>query len=157
MIIIPKKTSRHLWFSSLWILLLLSMAGCLSTGEGKGPAAIPLTDIEWQWVEAVEQDDGQITTVPNPEKYTLVFRGDGTYQGLADCNRIAGSYAQAEGFKLVPGPSTMAYCGEQSLDHKYLKLLGLVVTGGLDGSGRLVLESTGGTPRILFRNGGVAP
>ena len=48
----------------------------------------------------------------------------------------------------------MAYCGEQSLDLKYLKLLGLVVAGGLDGSGRLVLESSRGTTRIIFHNGG---
>lgn len=145
---------RPQWLASVSLCLLLSLAGCRSTGEAKRPAAIPLTDIEWQWVEAVEQDDGQITTNPNPEKYTLVFRGDGTYHGMADCNRIGGSYAQEEGFKLVPGPSTMAYCGEQSLDLKYLKLLGLVVAGGLDGSGRLVLESSRGTTRIIFHNGG---
>ena len=157
MTIVPQKHCRRNWFASTWILLLISMAGCMSTGEEQRPSAIPLTDIEWQWVEALEQDDGQITTIPNPEKYTLVFRGDGTYHGMADCNRIGGSYAQEEGFKLVPGPSTMAYCGEQSLDLKYLKLLGLVVAGGLDSSSRLVLESTGGTPRIIFRNGGVAP
>jgi heat shock protein HslJ len=154
MTINPTKASRHHWFSSLWILLLLSMAGCMSTGEGKGHAAIPLTDIEWQWIEAVEKENAQITTVPSPEKYTLVFRTDGTFHGKADCNLIGGSYVNTEGFKITPGPSTKAYCGEKSLDRKYLKLLGLVVAGGLDSGGRLVLESTGSTTRIIFLNGG---
>jgi len=157
MTINPKKASRHHGFSSLWILLLISMAGCMSTGEGKGPAAIPLKDIEWQWVEAVEQEDGKITTVPNPAKYTLVFLGDGTFRGKADCNLIGGSYVSTEGFKITPGPSTMAYCGENSLDQKYLAGLGLVTAGGLDGSGHLTLESARSGLRMLFRNGGVAP
>lgn len=152
---IDTKCDRHpKWTAAVLMFSLLALTGCHSTGEEKRPAAIPLTDIEWQWVEAVEPDNGQMTTIPNPEKYTLVFRGDGTYHGMADCNRISGSYVQEEGFKLVPGPSTMAYCGDQSLDLKYLKLLGLVTAGGLDGSGRLMLESAGGTPRIIFRNGG---
>jgi hypothetical protein len=51
----------------------------------------------------------------------------------------------------------MAYCGEDSLDKKFLELLGLAVAGGLDGNGRLVLEPARGTARIIFRNGGVAP
>ena len=157
MIIIPKKTSRRHWLSSLWILLLLLMAGCMSTGKDKGPAAIPLTDIEWQWVEAVEQEDGQITTVPNPEKYTLVFRTDGTFHGKADCNLIGGSYVNTEGFKITPGPSTMAYCGEKSLDQKYLEGLGRATTGGLDGSGHLTLESARSGIRMMFRHGGDAP
>lgn len=151
------NAGRRLWFFPVLIFLLLSPAGCRSTGEGKKPAATPLTDITWQWVEFVEQDGGEMTTVPNPEKYTIVFRGDGTYHGMADCNLIRGSYAQEEGFKIVPGPSTMAYCGEHSLDKKYLELLGLAVAGGLDGKGRLVLEPARGTTRIIFRNGGVAP
>ena len=130
MTINPKKDPRHHWFSSLWILLIVSMAGCMSTGEAKGPAAIPLTDIEWRWVEAVEQEAGQITTVSNPEKYTLVFRTDGTFHGKADCNLIGGSYVNSEGFKITLGPSTMAYCGEQSLDKKYLAGLGLVRPAG---------------------------
>jgi len=152
-----RDAGRRLWFFPILILLLLSPAGCLSTGKGKKPAATPLTDITWQWVESVEQEGGALTTVPNPEKYTIVFRGNGTYHGMADCNRISGSYAQVEGFKIVPGPSTMAYCGEDSLDKKFLELLGLAVAGGLDGNGRLVLEPARGTTRIIFRNGGVAP
>ncbi len=152
-----RNAGRRRWFFPVLIFLLLSPAGCLSTGKGKKPAATPLTDITWQWVESVEEEGGAMTTVPNPEKYTIVFRGDGTYHGMADCNRISGSYVQVEGFKIAPGPSTTAYCGEDSLDKKFLELLGLAVAGGLDGNGRLVLEPARGTTRIIFRNGGVAP
>lgn len=148
---------RPSWFSSVSLCLLLSLAGCMSVGGGKTPVAIPLTDITWQWVESLENESGVKTTVPNPEKYTIVFRTDNTFGGKADCNLISGSYLQEEGFKIVPGPSTMAYCGEQSLDRKYLELLGRATTGGLDGNGHLTLESTGGATRMRFRNGGIAP
>jgi len=148
---------RPSWFASVSLCLLLSLAGCMSAGGGKKPAAIPLTDITWQWVESLEHESGVKTTVPNPEKYTIVFRTDNTFVGKADCNLISGSYLQQEGFKIVPGPSTMAYCGEQSLDRKYLELLGRATTGGLDGNSHLTLESTGGAARMRFRNGGIAP
>lgn len=145
------------WFASVSLCLLLSLAGCMSVGSGKMPAATPLTDITWQWVESLEQESGAKTTVPNPENYTIVFRTDGTFRGKADCNLIGGSYANAEGFKIIPGISTKAYCGENSLDQKYLEGLGRARAGGLDGSGRLTLESAGGATRMMFRNGGTAP
>ncbi|MBC2735479.1 MAG: META domain-containing protein [Desulfobacteraceae bacterium] len=148
---------RPSWFASVSLCLLLSLAGCMSVGGGKKPAAIPLTDITWQWIETVDQESGVRTTVAYPENYTIVFGTDGTFRGKADCNLIGGRYVNTEGFKITPGPSTMAYCGENSLDQKYLEGLGLARAGGLDGSGHLTLESARSGIRMLFRNGGVAP
>lgn len=119
--------------------------------------AVPLTDILWQWIESVDQESGVRTTVAYPENYTIVFRTDGTFRGRADCNLIGGRYANAEGFKIIPGISTKAYCGENSLDQKYLEGLARARAGGLDGSGHLTLESARSGIRMLFRNGGVAP
>jgi heat shock protein HslJ len=151
------KFTHQQWTMYGLLFVLVSMTGCTSTGGEKRSSAVPLTDIVWQWVETVEQESAERTKVAHPENYTIVFGTDGTYRGKADCNLIGGSYANAEGFKITPGPSTMAYCGEQSLDQKYLKGLSRATTGGLDGNGHLTLESTGGATRMRFRNGGVAP
>jgi len=129
----------------------------MSTGGGKTPAATPLTDIEWQWIETIEPDGSASTPVPNPEKFTLVFRADGQFNGQADCNIMSGRYTQDNGFRFMPGPSTMAYCGEDSLDGKYLEGLGRTAAKEIDDSGHLVLKSADNTTRMRFRNGGVAP
>ena len=50
--------------------------------------------------------------------------------------------------------TTMALCSPDSLDQEYLRLLGSVVAGGLDGAGGLALESAGGAERLVFQNGG---
>ena len=93
----------------------------------------------------------------NPENYTIVFNADGTLMGKADCNNFSGTYSQQNGFKITLGPSTMAFCGETSLDSQYLQLLSNVAAGGPDGAGGLALETAGGEQRMLFKNGGPAP
>ncbi|MBE2222010.1 MAG: META domain-containing protein [Anaerolineae bacterium] len=127
----------------------------------EAPTAVPeppaaYTEIVWQWVDVVSQADGT-TTVPNPENYTLIFHEDGTFNGMADCNAFAGTYTTDTGFSLMLGPSTLAFCGEASLDAQYLALLSNVVAGGPDGSGGFALETAGGAERMNFQNGGPAP
>jgi heat shock protein HslJ len=95
--------------------------------------------------------------VPNPENYTIIFRTDGTFTGKADCNNISGTYSQEGGFTITLGPTTMAYCGETSMDQQYVQLLSSVTAGGPDGSGGLALETAGGEQRMEFKNGGAAP
>ena len=111
----------------------------------------------WQWVSVADQSTKQTTTVANPENYTITFNADYTFTGKADCNNIAGSYSQANGFSIKLGPSTMAFCGEKSLDTQYLQLLSSVAAGGPDGQGGLALETAGGAQRMMFKNGGPAP
>src|SRR5512143_611687 len=43
----------------------------------------------WKWISATD-NSGKITTVPNPENYTLTFATDGTVQIKADCNNAQG-------------------------------------------------------------------
>ena len=128
------------------------------------PAATPtpaptnsITGIVWQWTSVTNQTTKQTTTVPTPENYTIIFNADGTLTGKADCNSFSGTYSQANGFTIKLGPSTMAYCGETSLDQQYLQLLSSVAAGGPDGAGGLALETAGGEQRMLFKNGGAAP
>jgi heat shock protein HslJ len=119
-------------------------------------SADPIQEIVWQWVNVKNQTTGETTTVPNPEDYTIIFHADGTFDGKADCNNINGTYSQENGFTITLGASTMAFCGEASLDQQYLTLLGSVVAGGPDGAGGLALENAGGEQRMLFQNGGSA-
>jgi heat shock protein HslJ len=165
-------TMKQKYVVSIVISLML-VAACAPTAAPATPtvaptmaattAAAPATDpnaiqgIVWQWVSASNKTTNQTTTVPNPENYTITFNADYTFTGKADCNNIAGTYSTANGFSIKLGPSTMAFCGEKSLDQQYLQLLGSVAAGGPDGQGGLALETAGGEQRMEFKNGGPAP
>jgi heat shock protein HslJ len=119
-------------------------------------SADSIQEIIWQWSSVTNQTTGEGTIVPNAENYTITFHADGTLDGKADCNQFSGTYSQENGFIITLGTSTMAYCGDASLDQQYLTLLGNVVAGGLDGAGGLALENAGGEQRMLFQNVGPA-
>jgi heat shock protein HslJ len=138
-----------------------AVLGVLLLAAACGPEATPtpantITGILWQWVSVTNQSTGEMTGVPNPESYTITFNADGTLNGKADCNTFSGTYSQEGGFTITLGASTMAFCGEASLDQQYLALLGSVAAGGPDGTGGLALETAGGEQRMLFTNRGAA-
>jgi heat shock protein HslJ len=137
------------------ILAILIFTAC--TSEAEPASSDSITGIVWQWESVTEQPTRNTTTVPDPQNYTLIFNEDGTFTGQADCNNIAGTYSQVGGFTITLGPSTLAFCGEDSLDVQYLDLLSQVVAGGPDGSGGLALETPAGQMRMIFSNGGAAP
>jgi heat shock protein HslJ len=140
------------------ILGILILAACSSGAEStSSTSSNSIEGIVWQWQSVTEQPAGETVTVPNPQDYTITFNEDGTFVGKADCNNIAGTYSQENGFTINLGPSTLAFCGEASLDQQYVALLGEVVAGGPDGAGGLALENAGGQKRMLFSNGGAAP
>jgi heat shock protein HslJ len=120
------------------------------------PAANTIQGVIWQWVNVTNQSTGKVTTVLNPENYTITFFDNGTLQGKADCNNFTGTYTQESGFSIKLGATTQAYCGGASLDQQYLTLLGSIAAGGPDGAGGLALETAGGEQRMLFKNGGLA-
>lgn len=129
---------------------ILMFAACAPQAEPAPSDSI--TGIVWQWESVAEQPTGSTTTVPNPENYTITFNADGTFEGKADCNSFSGTYSQENGFTITLGPSTMAFCGEASLDVVYLDLLSNVAAGGPDGDGGLALETAGGAQRMLFNS-----
>jgi heat shock protein HslJ len=126
-------------------------------GQATPTPSNAITSIVWQWTSVTDRPTNQTTVVPDPENYTITFLDDGTLSGLADCNMFTGAYSQVDGFDITLGASTMAACGEDSLDQQYLELLGNVAAGGPDGQGNLALETAGGEKRMLFVNGGAAP
>jgi heat shock protein HslJ len=119
-------------------------------------AANPIQEIVWEWMSVTNQTTDETTTVSKPGNYTITFHADDTFNGKADCNSISGTYSQENGFSITLGTSTMAFCGEASMDQQYLTLLGSVAAGGPDGAGGLALETAGGEQRMLFKNGGPA-
>jgi len=142
-------------------LILLT---CLSLVTACAPAATPasaptntITGIVWQWTSVTEKSTSKTTTVPTPENYTIIFNTDGTITGKADCNSFTGVWSQQNGFTIKLGASTLAACGEASLDQQFLHLLSNVAAGGPDGAGGLALETAGGEQRMMFKNGGAAP
>jgi heat shock protein HslJ len=146
-------SSTWFWVAGLGLIVVMMLAAC-------APAAAPsnsITGIVWQWTSVTNQTTKATTTVPAPENYTIIFNADGTLTGKADCNNFSGTYSQTNGFSIKLGASTMAYCGETSLDQQYLQLLSSVAAGGPDGAGGLALETAGGEQRMLFKNGGAAP
>lgn len=113
-----------------------------------------ILDITWQWVEMVETEPTSQSVVPDPENYTVIFRGDGSVEIKADCNQVHGTYTQKGNALIITlGASTMAACGEDSLDQQYLSSLDQVNTFGmLSGDLKLAGESF----TMGFKNGGSA-
>lgn len=105
--------------------------GSATAAEPEAPAG-DLLDIVWQW--ATLSEDGTVTEVENPERYTLAFLDDGTIVFVADCNTGTGSYTLAETtLALRPGAMTAAACAEGSLGDQYVNLLGQVAGVAFDG------------------------
>jgi heat shock protein HslJ len=141
----------------LGLIIVLLLAACAPAATPTPTPTNTITGIVWQWTSVTEKSTSKTTTVPNPENYTIIFNTDGTLTGKADCNSFTGIWSQENGFTIKLGASTMAFCGDASLDQQYTHLLSNVAAGGLDGAGGLALETAGGAERMLFKNGGAAP
>jgi heat shock protein HslJ len=138
-----------------WTPFLLGLTAVVWTAAACVPLPTPtpsssIQGIAWQWTSVTNQTTKEATTVPNPENYTIIFNADGALEGKADCNSFTRTYSQENGFSIKLGASTMAYCGEASLDQQYLQLLSPVAAGGPDGAGNLVLKTAGGEQGMLF-------
>lgn len=143
--------------SMKWLAFLGAVLFLAACAQEATPAPVDsIQGIVWQWTILTNRTTGVTTTVTNPENYTITFNTDGTLNGKADCNTFNGTYNQENGFSITLGATTMAYCGEASLDQQYLGLLGSVAAGGPDGAGNLALENAGGEQRMLFIKGGEA-
>jgi len=111
----------------------------------------------WQWVSLVEMEPAAQSVVPSPENYTLTFLPDGEVSIQADCNMVVGSYTlDGHQLTITQGASTMAFCGEESLDLQYLELISRVESNTLE-NGQLVLELKDGAGRVTFEESSMEP
>jgi heat shock protein HslJ len=93
-----------------------------------------LAGTSWQWV-SLKQADGTEVIVPDPENYLLSFEPGSMLALKADCNMVRGSYTVAgQSLAIMLGASTMAFCGEESLDQTYLAALAQAALYETDGS-----------------------
>ena len=118
------------WAALLACLCVLLVAAACVPPPTPASSSNTIQGIVWQWTSVTNQTTKETTTVPNPENYTIIFNADGTLTGKADCNSFSGTYSQTNGFTITLGASTMAFCGEASLDQQYLALLSSVAAGG---------------------------
>ena len=138
-------------------LLLLSslfVIAALLTACGGTPKE--LLDTQWQWTQLTETEPAAQSVVADPENYVLVFNTDGTFTAQVDCNLVSGSY-EVSGDKLtvMPGPSTMAECGPESLYDLFLGFFGQVSAYELDGD-TLTLIVGDDTAMMFFESAGPA-
>jgi heat shock protein HslJ len=116
-----------------------------------------ITGIQWLWSELTETEPASQSVVPDPENYVLVLNADGSANLKADCNLVQWTYT-LEGTTLTfntLGPSTLAYCGDDSLDQLFLSKLGMGGTVSVENE-RLVLALNEDAGRMVFDNGGPA-
>lgn len=112
-----KMISPVFIFRSVIVLLAITAATNIF-------AASLLSGSAWQWTSLQEYEPPSQTVVPNSENYTLTFNEGGGLQIKADCNMVQGGYTlEGEKMSIMLGPSTMAACGDQSLDRRFLGLL----------------------------------
>lgn len=116
----------------LWLVVLgalvLGVAACATEEEAAtGPELVGPT---WQWQRFADTAGENDVDVENPENYTLTLMEDGTASIQADCNQVLWQYTlEASSLRFdTTGPSTLAFCGEESLDQLYLERLGNTAT-----------------------------
>jgi len=116
-----------------------------------------ITGIQWQWAQMTETEPASQSVVPDPENYVLILNADGSVNLKADCNQVQWTYTLEDSsitFDTV-GPSTLAFCGDDSLDQMFLSKLGMGGTLSIE-DGRLVLELNENAGSMVFDNGGPA-
>jgi heat shock protein HslJ len=112
-----------------------------------------LTSTPWQWTELAVTEPVSRSLVADSVNYTLVFSPNGEIRIGADCNQVRGTYAfEGDALNLQFGPSTASFCGEESLDQRFLALLAEVASAGFQ-DGRLVLSLVDGAGQMLFDPG----
>ena len=117
----------------------------------------PITGIQWQWTQLTETEPASQSVVPDPENYVLVLNDDGSANIKADCNQVLWTYTLEDTSLTFDtlGPSTLAFCGEDSSDQIFLEKLGMGGSVSVE-EGRLVLELNENAGRMVFDNGGPA-
>ena len=103
------------------VVLAASLAGCSAASDEN-----QLVDTHWRLAAFTEQTPAFQGVVPAEEQanYTIDFLANDAFAAKADCNLVAGAYtARRSNLTITPGPTTMAFCGEESYGELYVHML----------------------------------
>jgi heat shock protein HslJ len=115
-------------FAALALVAALVVVGAVA---GCSASAEKLTGQTWQLSSVTEKVPAFQGVVPpeDQSRYTITFNDDGTAAIKADCNNVAATYTTEEtNIKIVPGPSTLAACPDDSLADKFVAGLSSATT-----------------------------
>ena len=103
------------------VILAATLAGC-----GAASDEDQLVDTHWRLAAFTEVTPAFQGVVPAEEQanYTIDFLANDAFAAKADCNLVAGAYtARRSNLTITPGPTTMAFCGEESYGELYVHML----------------------------------
>ena len=132
-------------------LIALGVAAILLVAACSGGSS--LTGKTWQLTAITEQVPAFQGVVPAEDQanYTIEFMSDGTFSAKVDCNQVAGTYTTTSegGLTILPGPSTMAACPEDSLAPQYLAGLSNAASYAIADGALTITLADGGT--LVFK------
>jgi heat shock protein HslJ len=133
---------------ALLLALAIGSSALLAACSG-GAAGSTLTGGTWYLTSGTQTAPAWQWAVPPAEQasYTITFNADGNFGANADCNVAGGTYETSgtDGLTITPATSTMAYCGDGSLDTLYVHALSTTTTYKI-ANGELTLTlADGGT------------
>ena len=111
-----------------------------ATAEPAGDASTTLPPemlgVEWQLHSVLESEPAAQSVNPEPQNYTIQFTPEGTAAIRADCNQVSGNYTvSGSNITITLGPTTLAFCGEDSGDNLYMTALGAVTSYAVNQDG----------------------
>lgn len=131
----PRQMRRP--FAALAVVAVLLVV--VGTVAACSPSAEKLTGTTWQLSSVTEKVPAFQGVVPpeDQSRYTITFNEDGTAAIKADCNNVAATYTTEEtNIRIVPGPSTLAACPDDSLSDKFVAGLSAATTYNIGPAGR---------------------
>ena len=139
----PRKTGTA---ACLILALAQTLGACATptpevivvTATPPGADTLPaeMLGVEWQLYSVLESEPAAQSVVPEPQRYTIQFTAEGTAAIRADCNDVLGNYTiQGSNMTITLGPTTLAFCGEESGDHLDMAALGQVSSYSLTDRG----------------------
>jgi heat shock protein HslJ len=132
--------------------LILSLFFLASITTACGGSSNALLDTTWGWTTLVETMPMAQSVVSDPKNYTLVFNQDGAFNAKADCNQVSGSYEiDNDLLFLMPGTSTIAECGPDSLSDLFLANLIMINSYAIE-DGVLILKLGDGLGEMQFQD-----
>jgi len=137
---------------SMAVVLIIALVACGGNSEELESSTESIIGATWQWEEFQDTADVNNIAVSEPANYTLTIKDDGTASIKADCNQLNWTY-ELNGSSLTfntLGASTLAICGDDSLDTQYLDRLGNTATFVLS-DGKLFLNLRADAGNMVFR------